>query len=435
MSSEKKTMSLNIFQDGSYGTTLADRITNREMRSFSRRQRTTIPHNSLSQCFMFNLKHVQDAMEQLTVVSLFAENIPDGFSINRVVFDLNGRMVLHDVSVPRVNKLRNFVTTEDDFQLLDFTKLDITLEFDFHRMVQDDSVNMIVYYDGPPAQCLTLLTKQTYYVNPELHARQETHFYSYNSSNEIEYQLGNKFLVHDNCGLTNGYFIQGVDLKNLDSIELYLNDHLSKEAKFGGRECLWKAYGLEKLEENVFYFPVTDNSYYFFDEDFFEGMAYRSVKIRITSLQPTERRAETISITCYGMTLMGYSNSQHCYMMSINGGLSITNEEEAVQVPPRPTPTIAMPLRTNRQFQVFRGPWSSVYEQLDQSEEDNLCPVLQTPIKTGDSYLKCNQCKKNFHKDIKDNWLLTHGTCPHCRSLWTNFRIYVNSYRSLSETA
>ena len=61
-------------------------------------------------------------------------------------------------------------------------------------------------------------------------------------------------------------------------------------------------------------------------------------------------------------------------------------------------------------------------------EGDNLCPIEHMEIEKGEKYMSCNTCKKNFMEENIKIWLNMKITkiCPHCRSNWSNFQVYIN---------
>lgn len=73
-----------------------------------------------------------------------------------------------------------------------------------------------------------------------------------------------------------------------------------------------------------------------------------------------------------------------------------------------------------------------VYHPIDKKfidEGDNYCICIITleSIKKHDKYIVCETCQKCFSIEVKDSWVNTHNNCPHCRSQWQDYTIYINA--------
>lgn len=64
---------------------------------------------------------------------------------------------------------------------------------------------------------------------------------------------------------------------------------------------------------------------------------------------------------------------------------------------------------------------------IDEGENYCICMVTFEPIKTNDKYIFCETCEKCFSIEVKDSWVNTHHNCPHCRSQWQDYTIYINA--------
>jgi hypothetical protein len=65
------------------------------------------------------------------------------------------------------------------------------------------------------------------------------------------------------------------------------------------------------------------------------------------------------------------------------------------------------------------------------SNEDYLCCISHEIIKENDKYMECNNCNKKFFELAIKHWLLlntsNNKTCPNCRSIWSNYNVYINT--------
>lgn len=76
-----------------------------------------------------------------------------------------------------------------------------------------------------------------------------------------------------------------------------------------------------------------------------------------------------------------------------------------------------------------------IYRYIDSSiinsNEDYLCYISHDFIKENDKYMECTNCNKRFFELAIKQWLLMktpdNKTCPTCRSIWTNYNIYINT--------
>jgi hypothetical protein len=64
-------------------------------------------------------------------------------------------------------------------------------------------------------------------------------------------------------------------------------------------------------------------------------------------------------------------------------------------------------------------------------DEDNICLIVQEPIKENDIYMECDNCNKKFFEHALKEWLKRSNenerTCPNCRSLWMNYLVFISA--------
>jgi hypothetical protein len=80
-----------------------------------------------------------------------------------------------------------------------------------------------------------------------------------------------------------------------------------------------------------------------------------------------------------------------------------------------------------RSVSLFTG---SIIKKKITEHEDNVCPIKQEQIEKYDIYMSCDFCNKNFFEHEIRRWLLScdneNRTCPNCRTIWSNYNMYVN---------
>lgn len=55
------------------------------------------------------------------------------------------------------------------------------------------------------------------------------------------------------------------------------------------------------------------------------------------------------------------------------------------------------------------------------------CIITLDRIKKNDGYIVCETCRQYFSIQVKYSWVDLHNNCPHCRSEWKDYTVYINS--------
>ena len=60
-------------------------------------------------------------------------------------------------------------------------------------------------------------------------------------------------------------------------------------------------------------------------------------------------------------------------------------------------------------------------------DQDNLqCCISQENIQPNALYMYCTHCNKNYVSILLKKWLAKNNTCPMCRKIWNNNKVYIN---------
>lgn len=94
---------------------------------------------------------------------------------------------------------------------------------------------------------------------------------------------------------------------------------------------------------------------------------------------------------------------------------------------------------SNSFFQSFKKKWDKKYIPIDikyieKGEKYAQCMVSYNDIKPQDEYIKCGNCDKIFSVCVKTQWIDKKRNCPHCRTEWKNYTIYINGENNYEET-
>lgn len=72
-----------------------------------------------------------------------------------------------------------------------------------------------------------------------------------------------------------------------------------------------------------------------------------------------------------------------------------------------------------------QNPINKIIEDTDKL----FCAISHDIISENDRYMNCINCHNNFHETVLNQWLtlrLPFSTCPTCRIVWSDFKIYIN---------
>jgi len=188
-------------------------------------------------------------------------------------------------------------------------------------------------------------------------------------------------------GLTNGFFFMLDNIENIKNIELKINGN----SRFSYNKIELELF-CKKIANNLIYIPLTSFNY---DCDNYNSAINLSkisdVKFIISS--ESEQNGYIIYLT---PNLLAY-----------NGGF------------------IGL-----RYFYDSGFILNKIIQEINKIlEGDKCCPIEHLEIEQGEKYMKCTTCKKNFKEESIKKWLEMKipSNCPHCRVIWQNNTVYVNS--------
>jgi hypothetical protein len=202
-----------------------------------------------------------------------------------------------------------------------------------------------------------------------------------NSMNNLQLSEGENIIDLSYQHIITGIFLDNIDIDNIESISLYFCDRI-------------RLY-YDKMMLQLFLKPINNSNCYYlsFDNQTFDnsnilgGILCSEIDITLKIISNTE---QTINIKAFDQNIM-----------RIQSGLCGT--------------LFIRDFHTNE----------IIHKKIT---DDNYCAISHDEINTGDKYMSCHTCKKNFQQKAIHNWLKKYKeNCPCCREAWSNNVIYINS--------
>lgn len=183
-------------------------------------------------------------------------------------------------------------------------------------------------------------------------------------------------------GISKGLFFNNINLNDIIKLEIQLN-----EETFIDLDLFSIRTFIKVIDQDNFYLPF-DGIKDFNNTDYSGGVNFSKIDSTILKL-------ETLHTCNFNI---GCKNLNHLRIMSGMGGLSyfLSNEQHVFM----------------RENKLLQG--------------ENECPVNYNIIKSGDEYLNCGVCKKNFGLPIVQEWVEKRKSCPMCRQKWKIWKIFKN---------
>ena len=199
---------------------------------------------------------------------------------------------------------------------------------------------------------------------------------------------GNTYLDIDLGGLIKGFFIENIDISKINSIEMLLNG----QGRFRYNKTMIDLF-VKKIGNDIVYIQLDDNKNTF--DDFKFDSSLNMDRIETVQLKINSDIDQNIRIICLSANILQYSSGV--------AGLSYTFKipDEIIKI-----------------IEKF------IKKKI---EGDILCLIEHTDIANGDHYMNCITCKKNYKADNLKKWFEKSKTCPHCRSKWSDYKIYINN--------
>jgi hypothetical protein len=182
-------------------------------------------------------------------------------------------------------------------------------------------------------------------------------------------------------GLIKGIFIDNVDINEITSFELILQSHT--RIKYD-KEML--SFFTKKINNNCVYLSFDNLNF----NDTTWNSAINFSRIENISIKISSNITQKVILRALNLNILR--------IVSGMGGVvyDIKEREEIVNNIPR------------------------------RIEGDSLCPIGYLDIMDNDSYMKCDECNKNFITHLLKEWLRLNKSCPCCRTKWTNNNSYIN---------
>ena len=57
---------------------------------------------------------------------------------------------------------------------------------------------------------------------------------------------------------------------------------------------------------------------------------------------------------------------------------------------------------------------------------ESICLIEREEILKGEHYMNCLTCRKNYRAENLKIWFQNSNKCPHCRTKWRDYNVYIN---------
>jgi len=188
-------------------------------------------------------------------------------------------------------------------------------------------------------------------------------------------------------GLTNGFFFMLDNIENIKNVELKVNG----TSRFSYNKIELELF-CKKITNNLIYIPLNQFNY---DCDNYNSAINLSKNSNLTFIINSESKQN------------GYIIYLTPNLLVCNGGLICL-----------------------RFFYESGFILNKIIQEINKIlEGDKCCPIEHLEIEQGEKYMKCTTCKKNFKEESIKKWLemKNPSNCPHCRVIWQDNTVYVNS--------
>lgn len=205
----------------------------------------------------------------------------------------------------------------------------------------------------------------------------------YNSLNNVKLTRGENTIQLCCQHFLNGIFLDNINIQEIDKITFYINDSV--------------LFDYDKIMIHYFLQPInnTNNCFYLsLDNKPFQLLSINGAinfnKIDNVYFKITSKKEQTIQINYFEQNILRIE----CGLVGL--------------------------------FYLRNYNCKNYFNKL--LTGDNYCPVTHEEIKSGELYMTCNSCKKNFQQKAISDWLKKYKkNCPYCRSPWENKLVYINS--------
>lgn len=188
-------------------------------------------------------------------------------------------------------------------------------------------------------------------------------------------------------GLTNGFFFMLDNIENIKNVEIKVNGN----SRFSYNKIELELF-CKKITNNLIYIPLTQFNY---DCDNYNSAINLSKNSNLTFIINSESKQN------------GYIIYLTPNLLTYNAGV------------------IGL-----RFFYESGFILNKIIQEINKIlEGDKCCPIEHLEIEQGEKYMKCTTCKKNFKEESIKKWLEMKipSNCPHCRVIWQDNTVYINS--------
>ena len=188
-------------------------------------------------------------------------------------------------------------------------------------------------------------------------------------------------------GVTKGFFVENIDITKINSISLRFNG----QTRFYYNRSMIDLF-VKKFGNDIIYIPLDDDTNTFDDFEF--NSSINLSRIDEVTIKFDSEINQKIKILCLSANCLYYSNGIAKLWLPYN------------------IPMTLMKVIEKFIKKVLAG--------------ENLCLIEREEILEGEHYMNCLTCRKNYRAENLKIWLQNNNKCPHCRTKWRDYNIYVN---------
>ena len=242
------------------------------------------------------------------------------------------------------------------------------------------------------------------------------------SSTEINCQnLKNIFVHNMDMGLYKGFFIECVNVDEINEIILILRTEVYNLIKTNYNRFLVKMKCV-KLNQNLLYFPLNyEKSYIDRNREDFEGLLdLINDGLKCEIIIKFDNMQSKICVYNLSVGILNYTAGM-AYVSSFNyftHDYIEFNENMCNEI-----------LEIIKKINLNDSNLIKINKPITNINK-LMCNITLENIKIDEEYMCCFQCNNNFNANSLKEWLnksKNTNKCPSCRSNWCNFNVYINN--------
>jgi hypothetical protein len=258
--------------------------------------------------------------------------------------------------------------------------------------------------------------------------------------NTLHNESSDEFRIRTNRfrGFVKGFFIESPNVfETMRDIKFFTNQFVRfhYDAYLIRQKCV-------KISDSIMYFPFHPDMYFPFhpfhnntNRSYVGSINFDGIENHFLNLQFSNARQQ---VRVYALSKNNYSLMNRIFVMR-NIFVNFHVYETFETHPLTPIEHLLEPFfqQNIAHYDVSFNDMPYISQTLYRKiceQDQNICPIRQTEIQENERYMLCDQCKNCYNEISLIQWFEhcnnNNGariTCPTCRSIWTNYNVYINS--------